>query len=117
MLFALCCILSACADVKVPTWLTGEPDDSIYAAPRVVSAPSPQKREGWPNLADVPEKKPVFTKQELRTDRTEELNSQRLQGQAEMERLRNIRMDEAAPAIEAPAPQEETPFSFSALRP
>lgn len=90
LLFLLLCHLCACADVRGPTWLTGEPGDEVLSAPRVVSSPDAVATKVWPNLADVPDKKPVFTAAPVRSDRAVDLNSDRLKANAEMERLRNI---------------------------
>lgn len=92
LFFPLFFLLSACADTQLPSWLTGEPEQSVLTAPRVVSTPVKGAEKAWPNLADVPEAKPVFTSQQVRDARAVEMNSDRLKGQAELERLRNIEL-------------------------
>ncbi len=49
-------VLGGCADSKWPSWFTGEPDDSVLNAPRLVGKPSPQDDEEWPYLGMVPVK-------------------------------------------------------------
>lgn len=112
--FLSLCFLSGCADVPVPSWLTGEPDADVLTSPRVVSVPAKTTDRVWPNLADVPDTKPVFTTDAVRTGRAEDMNSDRLKAQVQMERLRNIQLQGVENSGEAAAP---VPFSFSALRP
>ena len=92
ILFLFFCVtLSACADVRGPTWLTGEPDESVINAPRVVMSPKNTATRGWPNLSEVPETKPNFSDPAYRAEETTDLKSDNLKAQAEMERIRNIR--------------------------
>jgi hypothetical protein len=61
------CVLAGCADSKWPTWITGEPDESVLNAPRAVAAPEGQTVPGWPRLASVPGRpKPFSTSGERR---------------------------------------------------
>ncbi|MGE4350986.1 MAG: hypothetical protein AB7E52_02220 [Bdellovibrionales bacterium] len=107
-------LLAGCADTRLPSWLTGEPGQEVLTAPRVVSRPEGAAQKTWPNLAEVPEKKPVFTSAKERDKTAEELQSDRLKAQAEMERLRNIDLYDIK-SDDNSMPQED--FSFSALRP
>jgi hypothetical protein len=109
-------LLSGCADSKGPTWLTGEPDDAILKAePRVVGTPDGLKKQGWPNLADMPDKRPKFSKMRDRETDAADLNSDRLKAQAEMERIRNIPLYESAG--ESDTTPDANTFSYSALKP
>ncbi|HAX91635.1 MAG TPA: hypothetical protein DCY07_05430 [Rhodospirillaceae bacterium] len=85
-------LLAACADVRGPQWLTGEPDDSVLNAPRVVGSPSGLKDPSWPNLADVPETKPKFSTEAERAEKSTDLASDNMKAKAEMERIRNIEL-------------------------
>lgn len=91
--FFLVFFLASCADVRGPQWLTGEPDESVLNAPRVVGGPSGTSDASWPNLADVPDKKPKFSKSSARDTERKTLHSDNLKAQAEMERLRNIQLN------------------------
>ena len=92
ILFLLSCLMmSACADVRGPQWLTGEPDESVINAPRAVATPKGALKQEWPNLSEVPETKPKFSDSTYRTEETQDLKSDNLKAQAEMERIRNIR--------------------------
>lgn len=113
LFFLPLCLLSSCADVPAPSWLTGEPGKEVLNAPRVVSSPQKGLNKTWPNLADVPEKKPVFTDEEIRTGRAEAMESDRLKAQAEMERLRNVELNNNKDADGSVSP---LPFSFSTPR-
>lgn len=53
--------LSACADTKWPTWITGEPDDSVINAPRIVRDAPSQDEQTWPSLASVPPRPKDFS--------------------------------------------------------
>lgn len=114
LFFLPLCLLSSCADVSAPTWLTGEPGKDVLTAPRVVGSPQQSVTKAWPNLADVPEKKPVFTDERIRSGRAEDMESDRLKAQAEMERLRNIELGGANAADEG---MPKLPFTFSSQRP
>ncbi len=92
--FFLVFFLASCADVRGPQWLTGEPDESVLNASRVVGAPSGASDQSWPNLADVPDKKPKFSKSSARDAERQTLTSDNLKAQAEMERIRNIELDD-----------------------
>lgn len=109
-------LLTACADVRGPQWLTGEPDESVLNAPRVVAVPSGAKDTGWPNLADVPEWKPEFSSSQERIDKTTTLTSDNLKAQAEMERIRNIDLYGEEDRTRTTT-QEEQVVPFSALKP
>ncbi len=100
--FFLAFSLTSCADVRGPQWLTGEPDESVLNAPRVVSVPSGGSDQSWPNLADVPDKKPRFSKPSVRESQRQTLTSDNLKAQAEMERLRNIQLDDQPDPIPIP---------------
>lgn len=54
-------LLAGCAETKFPTWLTGEPADSVINAPRIVRVAPSRAVAGWPNLAEVPEKPKDFS--------------------------------------------------------
>lgn len=110
MLFLFVAPLCACADVRGPQWLTGEPDESVLSAPRVVGKPSGATKAAWPNLADVPVKKPDFTKPDARAKQVEDLTSDKLKAQAEMERIRNIPLEGQQAAEPLPS---ELPFAVS----
>ncbi|MDD3183451.1 MAG: hypothetical protein PHD48_11710 [Alphaproteobacteria bacterium] len=84
--------------MPVPSWLTGEPGPDVLLAPRVVRTPTNASDKTWPNLADVPETKPVFTSEPIRSGRAEEMNSERLKALVEIERLRNIQLNGHEPA-------------------
>lgn len=114
ILFLAVIPLSACADVRGPTWLTGEPDETVLNAPRVVGVPSGASKKEWPSLSDVPNEKPVFSMQKDRDEHAVEMKSDLLKAKAEMERLRNIQFDERMPEAST---ETEAPFSFSALQP
>jgi len=88
--------LSACASIRGPQWLTGEPDEAVLAAtPRVVAAPSvPVERAPWPSLSDVPENKVDFSKAGERGATREALISDNLKAQADKERLGRGAADE-----------------------
>ncbi len=106
-------LLSACADVTGPQWLTGEPGPEKLSNKRVVRKPQNETDVAWPRLADVPEEKPVFSSQSQRAANAQELKSDQLQADAEKERLQNI--DLYGTGLQ-PLDQSE-PFSFSALKP
>lgn len=92
-LFFMTLLVGACSDSQGRNWLTGEPDAHIYSAPRVVGTPSGATKTQWPNLADVPDQRPVFSKpEEIKSDMTE-MKSDLLQADAEKERIRNIQID------------------------
>ncbi|MDD2325550.1 MAG: hypothetical protein PHW63_06080 [Alphaproteobacteria bacterium] len=90
----MCVFLAACADMRGPQWLTGEPDESVLNAPRVVGKPSGATVKTWPNLADVPKEKPVFSTLKDRQEELVDLNSDKLKAQADMERIRNVQLEE-----------------------
>ena len=94
ILFLACVLLPACADVRGPSWLTGEPDERVLTAPRVVGVPSGASKTTWPLLSDVPHEKPVFSKPKEREEERVDMNSDKLKAQAEMERIRNIDLEE-----------------------
>jgi len=112
ILFLLSCgmTLTACADVKVPNWLTGEPDASVLNAPRVVEKPAPLAQKDWPNLSEVPDTKPKFSDLATRNEKSRDLKSDNLKAQAEMERIRNIPLEEMR-TPETMLNNETTPFS------
>ena len=62
------CLLSlaSCADTKWPTWVTGEPDESVTNAPRLVGTAPSHDLKKWRNLADVPAKPTDFSTVEAR---------------------------------------------------
>jgi len=109
-------LTTACADVRGPMWLTGEPDESIFAAPRVVGTPRGASSQTWPNLSEVPDTKPKISEASVRAEKTRDLKSDNLKAQAEMERIRNIQPDgENSTGTMSTTPEEA--FSFSALKP
>ena len=110
LFFLPLCLLAACADVPVPSWITGEAPREVLQAPRVVSVPTDAMRKDWPNLADVPDEKPVFTSEAIRLRQSEAMNSDRLKGQAEWERLRNVDL------YGKQAPSPEAPTAFTSLK-
>lgn len=122
ILFLSLVVLAGCAETRWPSWLTGEPDESVLAAPRAVTrSPGPEATE-WPTLGSVPTKKPVFSSQTQLKKETEELASERLKAQSEMERIRNVPLGEAEmePAeipIEPVVDPVPATHPFSALRP
>ncbi|MFA6280229.1 MAG: hypothetical protein WC612_05510 [Bdellovibrionales bacterium] len=113
--FFLTLFLSACADVRGPQWLTGEPDEPVLNAPRVVGVPSGASDQSWPNLADVPDKKPRFSKLSTREADRQTLASDNMKAQAEMERIRNIQLDGEEGRTQETTQQDDVPFS--ALKP
>ena len=115
ILFLVVLSLSGCADVKVASWLTGEPDDAVLNGPRVVSGPDKDKERTWPNLAEVPDGKPSFSKVSVRNQETQDLKNDNLEALAEMERIRNIQIDDTR--TREVALDDAEPFSFSALKP
>lgn len=56
IMITLLIALTACADVPVPSWMTGEPEDSVVTNARIIGEPSGRIDKTWPNLADVPVK-------------------------------------------------------------
>lgn len=113
--FLLSVTVAACADTKFPSWMTGEPDESVLSAPRVVVAPKNPGDKAWPNLAEVPNQKPKFSSVADRESKINALNSENAKALAEMERIRNIELDDTR-TRERMSDDEET-FSFSALKP
>ncbi|MDD3288079.1 MAG: hypothetical protein PHX43_03620 [Alphaproteobacteria bacterium] len=87
--------LTSCADTKWPTFLTGEPDDSVLLAPRVVGEPPSRYGEDWPLLGNVPDAPKDFTsqkdwkkiKKKLKTSKKKSLAAKR-------------RIDATAPVVE-----------------
>ncbi len=88
----LCLVLGGCADTPWPSWLTGEPDEAILSAPRVVARPSDTQEKPWPLLGEIPADKPKFSKASALIGKAEDMQSDKLKAQAETERLRNIQM-------------------------
>lgn len=95
-------LLSGCADTKWPTWISGEPSESVLRAPRAVTRPAKQKDKAWPRLGDVPTNKPDFSDPLDMRDEEEALQSDRFKGQAAEEQLRNVSLPEpiGGPAVE-----------------
>lgn len=70
-------VLSGCADAPWPSWLTGEPDESILNAPRVVETPSKTGEREWPNLANVPQKPVDYSTEPKRRRLIKKLTAQK----------------------------------------
>ena len=87
--------------MRGPQWLTGEPDESVLNAPRVVGKPSGASIKTWPNLAEVPKEKPVFSDVKDRQEERLDLNSDKLKAQAERERIRNVPITEQSDGVES----------------
>lgn len=80
-------LLTACADVPLPSWLTGEPPANVLNAPRVVGTPPSQNVKGWPNLSTVPDKPQDFTPSGDRREVIEEMSKDKGEAETIRERL------------------------------
>lgn len=100
-------LLSGCADTPWPTWLTGEPDDAVLNAPRVVGRPPSAGVKTYPNLATVPEKPKDFSP---RTDRQKAIGTMEEEKQEAQEARERL---DALPGVERePPPSQALPFSL-----
>lgn len=105
--------LCGCADVSAFNWLTGEPMKEVTKAPRLVKVPVRSENEAWPNLADIPDKRPVFSTVIAREDDSAYLITDRYQADANSARIRaievpyNDQMNAVQPVIEPQAPQTQ----------
>ena len=114
--------------------MTGEPDEAILRAPRVVSGPQAQGERAWPNLADVPESKPSYLNQEKAEGLTRRLVQDQKEAESEAARINQTDMgavhlaNDPVAAIEGQThpvglltapdqPELAPPNPFSALRP
>ena len=88
-------LLTSCADTRWPTWLTGEPDESVLNAPRVVGKPSGALDKTYPNLASVPEKPKDFSTTSERKELISTLKQDKTEAQDVRERL------EALPSVDS----------------
>jgi hypothetical protein len=95
--FLVLLLLTGCADTPFPSWLTGEPSESVLSAPRVVGTPPSVKDSSFPNLATVPSKPKDFSTTAKRNENIEEMTSDRFKAQAAKARLENA---PAAPTAE-----------------
>lgn len=107
-------LLTGCADIMGPQWLTGEPGPDELENQRVVRKPQSLTEKTWPRLADVPETKPKFSSQNERALKAKALLSDRLQADAEKTKIESIDLYEDK---RDPLNEIEEPFSFSALKP
>ena len=110
-------LLTGCAETKWPSWLTGEPDDSVLNAPRVVGAPPSLHDTSWPNLASVPEKPKDFSTSAARRAHIKQLNTDKTEAQEAKDRLENEPMPSTLPPSPTLAPpQTLVPPSDATLR-
>ena len=91
-------LLVGCADVKLPPSWTGEPDDSVINAPRVVGRPPSLNQTTWPNLGDVPEKPNNFVPQSEWRDVERSLKSDKIDAQ-----INKTRIEADAPTFDPPS--------------
>jgi len=99
-------LLAGCADTKWPSWLTGEPDDRVLNAPRVVGAPPSLHDTAWPNLASVPEKPKDFSTFADRKVQIKQLSTDKTESQEAKERIENEPLPQPLPPMPAPAPSQ-----------
>jgi len=95
--------LAGCADTAWPTWLTGEPDETILHAPRVVGTPSGRNDETWPNLGNVPSKPKDFSVETERQKQIRKLEKARAEAEAIKERVDQTPMPPTLASPEAPS--------------
>jgi hypothetical protein len=97
----LCSILlsmTGCADTKWPTWITGEPGESVLNNPeRVVGSPPVAPKDKWPNLGDMPDKPQNFVPKKEWDSVEEQLNSDKIDAD-----IAKSRMGATAPTFEPP---------------
>jgi hypothetical protein len=91
-------LLAGCADTTWPSWLTGEPDESVLNTPRVVGTPPSLHDKSFPNLATVPNKPDDFSPLSERQEKIRKMTSDREQSQAIRKRIES----EPSPVPEAP---------------
>lgn len=98
---ALICllVLSGCADTAWPTWITGEPDDSVLNAPRIVGKPESLNDNTWPNLANIPPKPNDVTTPDEGKKQIQQMNADK----AEAYKIRKS-LATSPPIITAPLP-------------
>jgi hypothetical protein len=99
-------LLSGCADTKWPTWLTGEPDESVLNAPRPVGKPENKNDESYPLLSSVPEKPKDFSTIPQREKEISRLSREK----AEADQIRASDQAAAAQEKEEPASPPDHPF-------
>ncbi len=93
-------VLGGCADTPWPSWLTGEPDESVLNAPRVVETPPATGERDWPNLASVPEKPDNYSSEARRRKLIKKLTAQRRKAEEIKERADETPMP---PTLSPPA--------------
>jgi hypothetical protein len=89
-----CCLMSivisgltACADTRWPSSLTGEPPPAVTQAARVVARPTPDTAQDFPNLASVPDMPTDYTPLAEREQHIKDLNQARQDALAIRQRL------------------------------
>jgi len=107
----LCLLLASCADVVAPEWLTGEPNPKSLKNYKVKAR---KTSKTWPDLANISEVKPKFSNKIQREIKAKELKSDMLKADADKTKLLNI---DLYGDLSESKEENDTPFSFSALRP
>jgi hypothetical protein len=104
-----CLLLQAgCAQTKWPTWLTGEPDDSVLNAPRIVGTPPSHNDPTWPNLGSVPDKPKDFSTYADRKQKIDQMEADKVEAEKERQRIESMPMPEPLgppPVLVPPAAQ------------
>lgn len=83
-------MLTACADTRWPSSLTGEPPPEVTQAPRIVARPTASQTQDFPNLATVPAKPGDYTTPKERQQRIDELKQARQDAAAVRQRLGTV---------------------------
>lgn len=95
-------LLSSCADTRLPPWLTGEPDDGVLNAPRVVGVPPSAHDTSFPNLSTVPDKPQDYSPKSVRDEMIGVMQDDKDEAHEVRERLEAIPSPEAAPSLPPP---------------
>jgi len=91
LIFLFTLLLAGCADIPLPSWLTGEPDESILKRPSAVGEPpSAVRDEDFPYLSSVPPKPDSFSTARERRDYIKKMKQDKAKAEEAKKRLENI---------------------------
>ncbi len=97
-------LLTSCADMALPTWLTGEPDEAVLNAPRIVGRPPGANDKTYPNLAAVPERPKDFSTAASRKKTIQEMQNDKTEAEDIRERLEAVPAPGSSPSIAPQSP-------------